>query len=228
MVGELIMLPVRIGVRATRLWLRAAEETVSIAASATSRVVGMTSRGSEQAAEPRPPESGQNGRSDLAGPSGAPSETSSAARESTTRGAASPRPSNGASAAAPTADRPPTPPAPPSLPPAPTDPPDALRDMMGEGEPAHVSEEPTLVEEFAEPGAEDGAGAQVHVQEPWAGYAKMNAKQIVGRVGSATPAELVAVQLYEGAHRGRQTVLNAVQRELRNPHGRSSGSQQRG
>src|SRR5689334_19972782 len=36
-------------------------------------------------------------------------------------------------------------------------------------EPAHISEEPELVEEFAEPGAEDGAGAEVHVQEPWDG-----------------------------------------------------------
>src|SRR5436309_12999438 len=34
-------------------------------------------------------------------------------------------------------------------------------------EPAHVSEEPVVVEEFAEPGAEEGAGASVTVDEPW-------------------------------------------------------------
>ena len=36
-------------------------------------------------------------------------------------------------------------------------------------EPVHVSEEPELVREEAEPGAEDGAGAQLRVAEPWNG-----------------------------------------------------------
>ena len=31
-------------------------------------------------------------------------------------------------------------------------------------------QEPELVETSAEPGAEDGAGAAITVQEPWAGY----------------------------------------------------------
>ena len=35
------MLPVRVGVRATQLWLRAAEGTISVAAGATSRLVGL-------------------------------------------------------------------------------------------------------------------------------------------------------------------------------------------
>jgi hypothetical protein len=99
---------------------------------------------------------------------------------------------------------------------------------VAEPEPVHVSEEPALVEEFAEPGAEDGAGPEIHVEEPWDGYGEMNAKQVLARLGSATPAELAAVQLYEGSHRRRQTILNAVQRELRNANGRSSSSQQRG
>ncbi|MGZ4296959.1 MAG: hypothetical protein ACXVE4_07330, partial [Solirubrobacteraceae bacterium] len=38
------------------------------------------------------------------------------------------------------------------------------------GEPSHVSEEPELVAEFAEPGAEEGVGAQLRIVEPWAGY----------------------------------------------------------
>ncbi len=87
--------------------------------------------------------------------------------------------------------------------------------------PVHVSEEPTLVEAFAEPGAEDGAGAEVHIDEPWEGYGRMGAKEIVSRLSGATPAELAAVQLYESSHRGRQTILNAVQRELRSSNGRS-------
>src|SRR5205814_1916344 len=39
--------------------------------------------------------------------------------------------------------------------------------------PAHVSEEPELVAEFAEPGAEEEAGAEVEIAEPWEGYDRM-------------------------------------------------------
>jgi hypothetical protein len=82
-------------------------------------------------------------------------------------------------------------------------------------EPVHVSEEPTVVEEFAEPGAEDGAGAEVRIDEPWDGYANMSAKEVIGRLGDATPAELVAINLYESANQARQTVLSAVERQLK-------------
>lgn len=87
-------------------------------------------------------------------------------------------------------------------------------------EPAHVSTQPTLVEELAEPGAEDGAGAELHVDEPWAEYERMGAKDIVARVQEATPAELAAVELYERTHRARQTVLTAAERRLRAASGR--------
>ena len=81
------------------------------------------------------------------------------------------------------------------------------------------------MEEFAEPGAEDGAGAEIHIERPWDGYDEMNAKQVISRFASASSAELAAVQLYEGGTRRRQTVLNAVQRELRSRNGRRSPSQ---
>lgn len=87
----------------------------------------------------------------------------------------------------------------------------------GSPEPAHVSEEPVLVEESAEPGAEEGAGASVHVREPWDGYQRMNAREVIARCGEATMAQLVAVQLYESGHRNRQTVLQAVAREMKSP-----------
>src|SRR5690349_8210050 len=64
-------------------------------------------------------------------------------------------------------------------------------------EPVHVSEEPVLVREEAEPGAEDGAGAAVTVIEPWNGYAQMNARDVIDRARQAGPAELAAVRLYE-------------------------------
>jgi hypothetical protein len=225
MVGELITLPVRIGVRATRLWLRAAEETVSIATSATGHLIGLASRGGGPSSESGASTPYSNGRSmpDLyderrrdTDQVDVPSRSGEATRsQSSAETAAS---SNGVEAPP---RREPGPPkreaAPPTREPAPT-----------EREPRHVSEEPELVEEFAEPGAEDGAGAEIHIEAPWEGYAEMNAKQIVDRLGSATPAELAGVQLYESSHRRRQTVLNAVQRELRGANGRSSGTQQRG
>ena len=78
-----------------------------------------------------------------------------------------------------------------------------------------MSEEPVVVEELAEPGAEDGAGAQVRVDEPWDGYAHMTARDITARLGDASQAELAAVQLYESTHKQRESVISAVQRELR-------------
>jgi hypothetical protein len=78
-----------------------------------------------------------------------------------------------------------------------------------------VSQEPELVEELAEPGAEDGAGPEVHVEVPWDGYERMNAKDVIARLAGSTPAELAAVALYEHGNRRRHTVLAAVERELR-------------
>jgi hypothetical protein len=93
---------------------------------------------------------------------------------------------------------------------------------VADREPAHVSEEPELVREDADPGAEEGAGAEVNVTEPWDGYARMNASEIVARLRQATPAELAAVRLYESANRGRQTVLEAVDRQLKTSDGSGS------
>jgi len=84
-----------------------------------------------------------------------------------------------------------------------------------EPEPIHVSEDPVLVAEVAESGAEDGAGAQVTIDEPWDGYRLMNAGAVIDRLGAASPAELATVELYELAHRNRRTVLQAAQRELK-------------
>jgi hypothetical protein len=93
-------------------------------------------------------------------------------------------------------------------------------------EPTHVSEEPELVDELAEPGAEDGAGAELHIREPWQGYRHMNAREVTARLAGASDAELAAVQLYESSTQGRQTVLAAVERQMR--VGNGSGSQSRG
>jgi hypothetical protein len=87
--------------------------------------------------------------------------------------------------------------------------------LMPEFAPAHVSEEPELVESFAEPGAEESVGAAVHVDEPWEGYARMSAKEVIARLTDAGREELAAVTLYESGHRARRTVLAAADRQLR-------------
>ena len=86
-------------------------------------------------------------------------------------------------------------------------------------EPAHVSEQPELVQESAEPGAEQGAGAHVTVAEPWDGYGHMSAKDVIDRARTASVAELATMRLYEARHRARQTVLAAVDRQLKLANG---------
>jgi hypothetical protein len=88
--------------------------------------------------------------------------------------------------------------------------------------PPHVSEEPVLVAETADPGAEDGPGPQLSVGEPWDGYARMRANEVIGRIERATREQLAVVQLYETTHRRRKTVLAAAERRLKvlSPPGR--------
>lgn len=197
MVGDLVMLPVRVGVRATRLWFRAVEETVSLTAGATGRVVELlssrsanragsgTANGASSETLPREPARRPAAPRERKAPPTAPPASDTAARSVTT--------------------------------PAPATPP---------AEPVHVSEEPVLVEEFAEPGAEQGAGAEVHVDPPWDGYDRMTAKQVIARLAAAGSAELAAVSLYENTRRRRQTIMNAVERELRGANAGDSRANQ--
>src|SRR3954469_1002871 len=82
-------------------------------------------------------------------------------------------------------------------------------------EPVHVDTEPELVAEFSEPGAEDGAGAEIHVAEPWDGYKKMRVADVRDRVAVAGTEELAVVQLYEMTHRRRRSILDAVERRTK-------------
>jgi hypothetical protein len=81
-------------------------------------------------------------------------------------------------------------------------------------EPAHVGEEPELVAEAAEEGAEDGAGAEVTVEEPWAGYDRMNAADIEDRLVAEGAETAAAVSLYEASRKGRASVLEAASRSM--------------
>jgi hypothetical protein len=81
--------------------------------------------------------------------------------------------------------------------------------------PDHVDEEPVLVAEAAEEGAEEGAGAELTVDPPWDGYDQMAAADIRDRLAAATPAQAAAVQLYESTRKSRRSVLDAADRALK-------------
>ena len=78
--------------------------------------------------------------------------------------------------------------------------------------PVHIDTESELVGEFAEVGAEEGAGAELHVNEPWDGYRRMRVADIRERVAVAGAEELAVTQLYEVTHGRRRSVLDAVER----------------
>jgi hypothetical protein len=86
-------------------------------------------------------------------------------------------------------------------------------------EPAHVDSGAVVVAEFADAGAADGAGAEVHVDEPWEGYSRLTARDVTAQLATADPATLAVVRLYESSHRKRRTVLAAVDRRLATPGG---------
>jgi hypothetical protein len=119
---------------------------------------------------------------------------------------------------------PPPPPATPRRPPAttpaatPARPPRAAAGPrpvpVAEPEPEHVDRDAVVVAEFADAGAEDGAGAQVRVDEPWDGYSQMKAKDVTAQLATADPAMLAVVRLYETSNRNRRTVLAEIDRRL--------------
>jgi len=81
-------------------------------------------------------------------------------------------------------------------------------------EPTHVDEEPELVAEAAERGAEDGAGAEVDVNEPWPGYDEMTAPDIEERLQAEGPEAAAAVSLYEASRKRRASILEAASRTM--------------
>jgi hypothetical protein len=93
--------------------------------------------------------------------------------------------------------------------------PDAPPSVPDELVPDHVDEEPVLVAEAAEEGAEDGAGAELHVEPPWDGYDQMTAADIRDRLAAASVTEAAAVDLYEATGKKRRSVLDAAERAVR-------------
>jgi hypothetical protein len=112
--------------------------------------------------------------------------------------------------------RPAPPPPPAAEPPAPAE--ASAAEPAIEADPPeeeHIDEGAVLVAEVAETGAEDGAGPELDVEEPWEGYDRMKADEITERLSSASTEAVAAVQLYEAVEKNRDSVLEAAEGRLR-------------
>jgi hypothetical protein len=94
---------------------------------------------------------------------------------------------------------------PPPFGPAPPTPPEAVPPEPTHGQAAREREARREAE--ATP---DSPGAQIRVDEPWAGYRKQPAAEIVARLNGADEATKAVVRLFESRHRKRKTVLAAT------------------
>lgn len=217
MTGQLITLPARLSARGVRVLLHTVEDVTGMALMGTLRVAGAVGNlrsnagGGPVSTPTRPtPAPGPDPRS-AASPPARRAPTNGAGTATRTRPTAPPAreaPESGNGTSSPLAS-------------------ERLEtegrtvsvdlDSPAPAAPDHVSEDPVVVREEAEPGAQDGAGASVSVDAPWEGYERMAARDIVARLAACSTAELAAVALYEGSHRKRRTVLTAVERELAGP-----------
>ena len=60
-------------------------------------------------------------------------------------------------------------------------------------------------------GPETGAGPEIHVEAPWAGYDDMPLDQVLARLEGADDTLLAVVRLYEAQHESRQAILLATE-----------------
>jgi hypothetical protein len=204
MLTSIVTLPLRLGIRSVELGLNLGEAAVE---QVLSRLGGIVAPDAPKpsSAPPRAPSAREPSRREPASP---PRERASSSRRAPRDPRAStPAPENDMSAQEElVADRPEVvaPPPPSAEPPVPAPP-----------EPVHVLDEDDVVEEVADPGAEDGAGAELHVAEPWPGYEALTAPDVVDQLTGRSPAELAAVELFEQTHRQRRSVIEAAETRLR-------------
>lgn len=192
--------PVKLGLSAGGIGLSVMRAVIDEARRA---VAGESSR-AETSAQPPPP----------------PAVSTERASASPQAPTAPPTPAERAPAPPPTpAQRDPAPPPPAErVPAAPPVPPPAVRGPAVPAVPPpgakQVDDEPVPAAEVAEPGAEDGAGAEVHVDPPWEGYDAMTAADVRDRLVAADSSLAAAVALYESAGRARISVVRAAERRV--------------
>jgi hypothetical protein len=202
---KLIALPFRVGLGSARLALRGIGDISAWGFELAEAAAGLVRRSSSENGAPPAPEPEHRRQPEAEAPH-------TASRPTSRRGATPARP------------RPPRPrraaPSPPQAAPPEAAPPEAAPPEVVSGEvvpePVHTPEpEPELVLESSEPGAQDGAGAQITVAEPWEGYDRLKARAVVERLSNATPEEIATVELYETTKRARKSILEAAERRLR-------------
>ena len=104
----------------------------------------------------------------------------------------------------------PAPPPPPPPPPA-DEPPPAAAEAFGPPEPTRgeaARARETLREAEA---TADSPGPEIRIDEPWPGYRKLRAPEIVDRLAAADDATKAMVRLFESGHRKRKRVLSATE-----------------
>jgi hypothetical protein len=215
--NSLVQLPLKVAAFAARTSLRLVEVAAEAAAE---RLQG---RGSDQVRvtpEPSPartppaarpaaaPRAPRAPRTDPTAPA-APAAPAAAAEPAPAGAApappaAVPAPPEPPAAAAPMPPPVPAPP-PPAVPVVPDEPPIEVVPDLTPGQAARIREERREAE-----ATDESPGAEVHVDEPWHGYASMNAPEIIDRLGASDDAVKAVVLLYERTHRGRKTVLRAA------------------
>jgi hypothetical protein len=103
-------------------------------------------------------------------------------------------------------------PAPPPPPPPPADePPPAAAEVFGPPEPTRgeAARAREALREAEDTG--DSPGPEIRIDEPWPGYRKLRAPDIVDRLEAADEATKAMVRLFESGHRKRRTVLAATE-----------------
>lgn len=201
MTQKLLTIPFRLGLGAARTAFDVSAKTINISTTLVETAIGLV----------RSPDDGQDTDRRDTEPTPTPGPTTQTRTQ--TRPPAQTRvngqPANGA-----VAQPGPPPPAAPVTPPQ-EQPDTPLTPQQDAVKTVADEDEEEVIAEFAEPGAEEGAGAQLDVEEPWEGYAAMNASTVIARIEQADPAQLAVLELYEQTHKKRQTVLSAAAKRLR-------------
>jgi hypothetical protein len=103
----------------------------------------------------------------------------------------------------------PKPPPPPPPPPA-GDPPPAAAEVFGPPEPTRGEAARARGAQREAETTSDSPGPEIRIDEPWPGYRKLRAPDIVDRLQAADEATKAMVRLFESGHRKRRTVLTAT------------------
>ncbi|MEA2382982.1 MAG: hypothetical protein QOH72_2953 [Solirubrobacteraceae bacterium] len=213
--NRILLLPITVPLRVAALQLRLARGAVGMALDVTRDLAGGSPAGREAGAAPPTPMTPAAPRT--AGPDPAEPARQARRRAAVQRTRARPE----AAAATPATD----------IPPAPAEAPrprprraarkataakPARRRKTGptRGQAAAIREAQRETEAgatVASAGPASGAGPQIHVEAPWAGYDEMPLDEVLARLADADATLIAAVRMYETQRESRQAILLATE-----------------